>query len=128
MAERFDVLARGYERFPDWRGRDLVSPGPADKFVRLAGDGATSSDVAGRQLAALGDLVVVPVALTVSMGGNDLLSVFGDTPATKTAIAGTGAQEEPASTKFLLVEAVRAGALGGIRTHATGSGGRCSIP
>jgi hypothetical protein len=75
------------ERFPEWRGRDLVSAGLADKFVQLARDGATSSDVAGRQLAALGDLGVVPVALTVSMGGNDLLSVFGDTHAARTAIA-----------------------------------------
>jgi hypothetical protein len=67
------------ERFPDWRGRDLVSAGRADKFVQLARDGSTSSDVAGSQLAALGGLEVVPVALTVSIGGNDLLSVFGDT-------------------------------------------------
>ena len=76
------------ERFPDWRGRDLVSAGLADKFVQLARDGATSSDVAGSQLAALGDLAVVPVALTVSMGGNDLLSVVGDTPTARVAISG----------------------------------------
>jgi hypothetical protein len=82
------LFANDDERFPDWRGRDLVSAGLADKFVQLAHDGATSSDVAVRQLAALGGLAVVPVALTVSMGGNDLLSVFGDTPAARTAIAG----------------------------------------
>jgi hypothetical protein len=53
------------ERFPDWRGRDLVSDGPAGNFVLLARDGATSSDVAGRQPGALGILAVVPAALTV---------------------------------------------------------------
>jgi lysophospholipase L1-like esterase len=80
------LFANHDERFPDWRGRDLASAGLADNFVLLARDGATSSDVAGRQLAALDDLAVVPVVLTVSMGGNDLLSVFGDTPAARAAI------------------------------------------
>lgn len=81
------LFANNDETFPDWSRRDLVSAGVADKFVLLARDGATSSDVAERQMAALVDLAVVPAVVTVSMGGNDLLAVFGDTHSAQGAIA-----------------------------------------
>jgi lysophospholipase L1-like esterase len=74
------------ERFPDWRGRDLLSTGLADILVLLPRDGATSSDVVGRQMPLLGDLGVAPVAVTISMGGNDLLAVFSDTRAAATEV------------------------------------------
>jgi lysophospholipase L1-like esterase len=76
------------EKFPDWRGRDLLSTEFADNLVLLARDGATSSDVVGRQMPLLDDLRVAPVAVTISMGGNDLLAVFSDT---RSAAAAAGA-------------------------------------
>lgn len=80
------LFANNNKAFPDWRGHDLVSAGVADNFVLLARDGATASDVARRQMAALGDLGVSPAVVTVSIGGNDLLSNFGDTAAAWAAI------------------------------------------
>ncbi len=74
------------EKFPDWRGRDLLSTELADNLVLLARDGATSSDVVGRQMALIGDLRVPPVAVTISMGGNDLLAAFSDTRAAAAAL------------------------------------------
>jgi lysophospholipase L1-like esterase len=73
-------------RFPDWSGRDLLSAGLADNLVLLARDGATSSDVVTTQLGLLRGLDAAPAAVTISMGGNDILAVFGDTRAARTAI------------------------------------------
>ena len=54
---------------------------------------------------------------------DDVMIVKGGEKGDLTDTAG-----EAPSTKFLLVEGVPAGAPGRIRTGATGSGGRCSIP
>ena len=64
--------------FPQWRGRDLRSRLPGADFVLLARDGATSETVRDVQIPWLEDRRVRPEIVTITMGGNDLLQVFGD--------------------------------------------------
>jgi lysophospholipase L1-like esterase len=66
--------------FPDWAGRDLHGAGFTAQI--LARDGATAVDVLERQL----PLLAQPDLVTVTMGGNDLLAAYGDTPAGEAAI------------------------------------------
>src|SRR4051794_26783617 len=56
--------------FPEFRGRDLASRGPA-RLVARAQDGATSADLP-RQLDGLD--VAEPATALVTIGGNDLLA------------------------------------------------------
>ncbi|MGY1809385.1 GDSL-type esterase/lipase family protein [Blastococcus sp. SYSU D00669] len=72
--------------FPDWRGRDLVSADPAAAFELLATDGATTATVLERQLPRLGALGGRPDLVTLTVGGNDLLGAYGDTPAARAAV------------------------------------------
>jgi lysophospholipase L1-like esterase len=67
--------------FPDWAGRDLVAAGYTAKI--LARDGAPADDVLRRQLP---QLDAAPDLITITMGGNDLLAVFGDDPAAEAAV------------------------------------------
>jgi lysophospholipase L1-like esterase len=68
--------------FPDWAGRDLHGLGYAVRD--LTRDGATSADVLHTQL----PLVTTPPDLvTITMGGNDLMSAYGDTAAAQATIA-----------------------------------------
>lgn len=76
------------EDFPEWSGRDVMSRGSCGGYVLLARDGATSQDVAAGQLPALKRLGAPPALATVTMGGNDLLSAFGDDDAARSAIEG----------------------------------------
>jgi lysophospholipase L1-like esterase len=62
--------------FPEWTGRDLAGSGHVAR--PLAADGATSSDVVIEQLPLVGD---APALVTITMGGNDLMMSYGDTPA-----------------------------------------------
>jgi lysophospholipase L1-like esterase len=79
------LLRNRSEDFPDWDGRDLRSRIPHARLVQLAADGATSADVVDLQLPRLSRLGVVPSMATVTMGGNDLLLVYGDTSAARAA-------------------------------------------
>jgi lysophospholipase L1-like esterase len=72
--------------FPAWAGRDLTTRDPAAELLLLASDGATSTTVATQQLRRLRGLGRVPTLATVTMGGNDLLSAYGDTTAAGRAI------------------------------------------
>jgi len=67
------------ERWPDDVGNDLSSMYPDLAFVNLATDGATIGDVFGEQNTQLTDSDE-PVLLTLTVGGNDLLSAFGTRP------------------------------------------------
>jgi lysophospholipase L1-like esterase len=67
--------------FPDWSGRDLVGSGFTAQA--LAFDGATSTDVVREQLPMITE---EPTLVTVTMGGNDLMSVYGDTAAARDAV------------------------------------------
>src|SRR5687768_16459394 len=63
------------EHYPDFSGNDLVSRWPDIGAMNLAEDGATIGDVFGTQLSQIGDSEV-PTLITLSIGGNDLLSAF----------------------------------------------------
>lgn len=68
------------DRYPEFTGRDLVSRHPRTGFLNLAEDGATIGDVFGSQLSQLEESEE-PTLITLSIGGNDLLSAFANRPA-----------------------------------------------
>ena len=67
------------ETYPEFAGNDLVSRWPDIGATNLAEDGATIGDVFGTQLTQLGDSEE-PTLITLSIGGNDLLSAFEGRP------------------------------------------------
>jgi len=67
------------ERYPDFVGNDLVSRHPDIHLVNAAEDGATIGDVFGTQLSQLSENEE-PTLITLSIGGNDLLSAFEGRP------------------------------------------------
>ena len=73
--------------FPDWSGRDLRSLDPGTTFTMLATDGATTATLLAVQLPRLRALPRRPTLVTLTIGGNDLLSAYGDTAAARTVIA-----------------------------------------
>ncbi len=76
--------------FPAWRGRDLLSSDPAAAFSLLATDGATTRTLAQAQLPRLRTLPRSPTLVTLTIGGNDLLSAYGDTAAARAVIGSVG--------------------------------------
>jgi lysophospholipase L1-like esterase len=98
--------------FPEWAGRDLASSGypaqiyPAQIYPAqiLASDGATSHDVVVEQL----PLIAGPPALvTLTMGGNDLLTSYGDAAAARAAIDAVIANGETVLTELRRIRAGR---------------------
>ena len=73
--------------FPHWRGRDLVHLHPDARFELLATDGATTRTLVEVQLQRLAALPVPPTLITLTIGGNDLLSAYGDTPTARLVVA-----------------------------------------
>jgi lysophospholipase L1-like esterase len=67
------------ERWPDDLGDDLSSLYPGITFTNLAEDGATIGDVFGAQLPQV-DESDEPMLITLTVGGNDLLSAYGSRP------------------------------------------------
>jgi lysophospholipase L1-like esterase len=67
------------EQWPEEIGNDLASLYPGIEFQNLAMDGATIGDVFGEQMPRLDD-TEDPVLLTLTVGGNDLLSAYGNKP------------------------------------------------
>src|SRR5215216_4951463 len=67
------------EYYPDRVGDDLVSLYPGLEFRNLASDGATIGEVFGEQLSQL-EATAEPTLITLTIGGNDLLSAFGNRP------------------------------------------------
>jgi lysophospholipase L1-like esterase len=67
------------ERYPEFAGTDLVTRWPGIGLLNVAEDGATIGDVFGSQTSRLppGD---EPTLITLSVGGNDLLSAFANRP------------------------------------------------
>ena len=72
--------------FPHWRGRDLVSLDPGARFHLLATDGATTRTLADVQLDRLAALPR-PTLVTITIGGNDLLTAYGDTVAARQVVS-----------------------------------------
>jgi len=67
--------------FPQWRGHDLVSQDPDTSFQLLATDGATIRTLLDGQLPRLVASGLRPTLVTLTIGGNDVLSCYGDTDA-----------------------------------------------
>jgi lysophospholipase L1-like esterase len=67
------------DRYAEFAGEDLQTRYPGIEFVNVAEDGATIGDVFGSQLTQV-DASNEPSLLTLSIGGNDLLSAFANEP------------------------------------------------
>ena len=67
------------EHWPDDVGNDLSSRYPGIRFDNLATDGATIGEVFGEQVPQLTESDE-PVLVTLTLGGNDLLSALGNRP------------------------------------------------
>ncbi len=67
------------ELWPDETGNDLSSSFPGMLFENLATDGATIGDVFGDQILRLEESDL-PTIVTLTVGGNDLLSGLGNRP------------------------------------------------
>lgn len=67
------------DRYPEFIGRDLTSRYPQISRLNVAEDGATIGDVFGSQLPQIA-ASEEPTLLTLSVGGNDLLSAFSTQP------------------------------------------------
>jgi hypothetical protein len=72
--------------FPEWRGRDLRTADPDTTFSSLATDGATTRTLVDAQLPRLAALRWRPTTVTLTICGNDLLGVYGDTAAARAVI------------------------------------------
>jgi lysophospholipase L1-like esterase len=66
-------------RWPEDQGSDLVTYFPGITFANVAGDGATIGDVFGEQLPQLEESEASSL-ITLTVGGNDLLSAFSNKP------------------------------------------------
>lgn len=66
-------------RWPEEQGADLASYHPGIAFQNLAADGATIGDVFGEQLPQLEESDERTL-VTITVGGNDLLSAFANRP------------------------------------------------
>lgn len=98
------LLYRNDETYwPEEMGNDLVSRYPAITTQNLAQDGATIGDVFGEQLAQL-DASDDPTLVTLTVGGNDLLSAFGNRPKRELLMRITG---DIAEAYEFLVDAIR---------------------
>jgi lysophospholipase L1-like esterase len=64
--------------FPEWSGRDLKSRLPGARLIPLAMDGGTSATVRYAQLPRFAEMSVKAAAVTLTMGGNDLMQTFGN--------------------------------------------------
>ena len=67
------------DRHPEFAGADLISRDPDIGFLNVAEDGATIGDVFGIQLPQIPESDDRTL-LTLSVGGNDLLSAFANRP------------------------------------------------
>ena len=66
--------------FPQWRGRDLATVHPDLLYHLLAVDGGTTDSLLHHQLPQLERSGAAPTVVTLTVGGNDLLSAYADTP------------------------------------------------
>src|SRR5688572_17651109 len=79
--------------FPEWSGRDLAGAGYTAQV--LAVDGAVSADVVEEQLPVMG---AAPTLVTITMGGNDLMTCYGNTPAAEAAVGRVAAATDKVLT------------------------------
>jgi lysophospholipase L1-like esterase len=90
-------------RWPEAQGTDLVSRYPGIALHNLASDGATIGDVFGEQLSQI-DQSEADTLVTLTVGGNDLLSAFANRPRSSLLAA---IARDVAEAYDLLLDAVR---------------------
>jgi lysophospholipase L1-like esterase len=82
------LLARNRDDlFPGWRGRDLATEHPGLRYQLFAVDGGTTETVLDHQLPRLERSGAAPAVVTLTIGGNDLLRAYGDTPRARSVVA-----------------------------------------
>ena len=117
--------------FPDWRGRDLVHLHPGARFDLLATDGATTRTLAEVQLPRLASRPVRPTLVTLTIGGNDLLSAYGDTAAARRVVAHVQTSVSRALDQLAAVVAPDGRVVVGTvydPSDGTGDAGRLGLP
>jgi lysophospholipase L1-like esterase len=82
------LLARNRDDdFPDWRRRDLATLDSTARYHLLATDGATTNTLLNLQLPQLETSTIAPSVVTLTVGGNDLLGAYGDTPRAREVVS-----------------------------------------
>jgi hypothetical protein len=69
------------DTFPQWRGRDLATVHPGLRHHLLAVDDGTTAGLLDHQLPQLERSGDAPAVVPLTVGGNDLLGAYADTPA-----------------------------------------------
>lgn len=92
------------DRWPEFAGDDLSARHPGIGMTMLCTDGATIGDVFGEQLPQIepGD---APTLLTITVGGNDLLSAFGRHQ--RSPLMGRVVRDIAEAYEFLVAEVMR---------------------
>ena len=89
------LLARNRDDdFPEWQGSEIGAT-----FVQLASDGATTATLLDVQLPKLERSGVRPSVVTLTIGGNDVLGSYGDTPAALATVGLVGTRVATALTR-----------------------------
>jgi lysophospholipase L1-like esterase len=117
--------------FPQWRGRDLVTEHPGTAFHLLATDGATTTTLLGHQLPRLEAMGVRPTLVTLTIGGNDVLSTYGSTSAARHVIAAVETAVGQALTRLQTLLAADAQVVVGTvydPSDGTGDAQRLGLP
>jgi lysophospholipase L1-like esterase len=91
------------DRYPEFKGKDLASNHTGITKLNVSEDGATIGDVFGSQLPSV-EVSDVPTLITLSAGGNDLLSAFSNKPAPELL---NGFVRDIADAFEFLVESIR---------------------
>jgi lysophospholipase L1-like esterase len=113
------LLARNRDDdFPAWRGHDLSRFG----FRLLATDGGTSQTLLEQQLPRLERSGVRPSVVTLTIGGNDVLGWYGDTPgAVRAADAAVARTDEALSRLRRLLDPAARMLLGTVYDPSDGT-------
>lgn len=111
--------------FPQWRGRDLISDEPKAAFDLLATDGATTRTLLDVQVPRVAALGVRPSLVTLTIGGNDVLSTYGDTRTARDTIAAVSASVSRALSALRSLLAPAGRLVGGHGVRPERRYGRC---
>ncbi|MGY1595145.1 SGNH/GDSL hydrolase family protein [Geodermatophilus sp. SYSU D00708] len=125
------LFANRDDDFPDWRGRDLVTADPDTGFTMLATDGATTPTLLEVQLPRLAALGARPSLVTLTIGGNDLLGAYGDTPAARATVTRVAAAVDRALAEIARLSSPEGRiALGTVYdpSDGTGDAARLGLP
>jgi lysophospholipase L1-like esterase len=114
-------------RWPEEAADDLVTRWPGITFSNLASDGATIGEVFGEQIPQLAESDA-PSLITLTIGGNDLLSAFANKP--RLSLLDAIARDVAEAYEFLLdtLHRTRPGALVVLATIYDPSDGTGHIP